>query len=100
MKKPDDVNAQDPARAHGRAPVQNGAPEPGERKPFNFWRLVGTVSSLGWSMVLPMVGGALLGNYLDKLTGREYVWTIGLLFGGVAMSLYNMYQILFKEMNE
>jgi ATP synthase protein I len=62
--------------------------------------MVGTVSALGWSMVLPMVGGALLGNYLDELTGREYVWTVGLLFGGVAMSLYNMYQILFKEMDE
>lgn len=72
----------------------------GDRKPFHFWRMVGIVSSLGWSMVLPIVGGALLGNYLDKVTGSEYVWTVGLLFGGVAMSLYNMYHILFKEMND
>ncbi len=83
--------------AHGNAPDEPRAR--GEQKPFHFWRTVGTVSSLGWSMVLPIVGGALLGNYLDKVTGREYVWTVGLLFGGVAMSLYNMYHILFKEMN-
>ena len=62
-----------------------------------FWRLVATVSSIGWSMVLPLVAGALLGNYLDRLTGNEYEWTIGLLFVGVAMSLYNLYHILFKE---
>jgi ATP synthase protein I len=55
------------------------------------------MSSLGWSLVVPIVGGALLGNYLDRLTGQEFTWTIGLLFGGVAMSLYNLYHILYKE---
>jgi predicted F0F1-ATPase subunit len=66
-------------------------------KPFNFWRLVATVSALGWSLVLPIVGGALLGSYLDKITDQGYAWTVGLLFVGVAMSLYNLYHILFKE---
>jgi hypothetical protein len=46
---------------------------------------------------LPIVAGALLGNYLDRITGRELVWTVGLLFTGVAMSLYNLYHILFRE---
>lgn len=67
---------------------------PPPKKPFNFWRLAATVSSLGWSLALPIVGGALLGNYLDRLTGQEYIWSIGLLFAGVAMSLYNLYHIL------
>jgi ATP synthase protein I len=70
---------------------------PPEKAKDNFWRLVATMSSLGWSLVLPIVGGALLGNYLDKVTGQEFVWTVGLLFGGVAMSLYNLYHILYKE---
>ena len=48
-------------------------------------------------MVLPIVGGAFLGNYLDKVTGQEFQWTIGLLFVGVAMSLYNLYHILYKD---
>ena len=55
------------------------------------------MSSLGWSLVVPIVGGALLGNYLDRLFGQEFMWTIGLLFGGVAISLYNLYHILYKE---
>ena len=36
-------------------------------------------------------------GYLDRITGREFVWTVGLLFGGVAISLYNLYHILYKE---
>ena len=32
------------------------------KSPFNFWRLVARVSSLGWSLALPIVGGALLGQ--------------------------------------
>jgi hypothetical protein len=58
------------------------------------------MSSLGWSLVVPIVGGALLGHYLDHITGREFVWTVGLLFGGVAISLYNLYHILYKEIQE
>jgi predicted F0F1-ATPase subunit len=69
----------------------------GEKRSSSFWRLVATMSSLGWSLVLPIVGGVLLGEYLDKMTGQRFVWTVGLLFGGVAISLYNLYRILFKE---
>jgi ATP synthase protein I len=82
----------------GRPPDAERPPRAlSEEKPFHFWRLVATVSSLGWSLVLPPVAGAFLGNYLDKLTGQEYIWTIGLLFAGVALSLYNLYHILYKE---
>ncbi len=70
---------------------------PKDKRSAKFWRLVATLSSLGWSLVLPIVAGALLGNYLDRITHREFVWTIGLLFVGVALSLYNLYHILFKE---
>jgi predicted F0F1-ATPase subunit len=73
---------------------------PRGKKPLNFWRLVAIMSSLGWSLVVPIVGGALLGSYLDRITGHGYVWTIGLLFAGVAMSLYNLYHILYKETQE
>jgi len=80
------------------APEETRASEPArEKRPFNFWRLAATMSTLGWSLVLPIVAGALLGNYLDKVTGREYIWTVGLLFTGVAISLYNLYHILYKE---
>ena len=73
-------------------------PEQPQRKgSASFWRLAATMSSLGWSLVVPIVGGAFLGSYLDRITGQEFAWTIGLLFAGVAMSLYNLYHILYKE---
>lgn len=73
-----------------------GSP-PEKKSSYTFWKMVGTLSSLGWSMVLPIIGGALLGNYLDKLSGGGVEWTVSLLFVGVAMALYNLYHILFKE---
>jgi ATP synthase protein I len=74
---------------------------PQDKKPFNFWRLVATMSSLGWSLVLPIAGGALLGHYLDGLAGEGGVaWTVGLLFLGVSLSLYNLVHILFKDAME
>lgn len=77
----------------------NESPRPPQEKKSirTFWKMVGTLSSLGWSMVLPIIGGALLGSYLDKLSGGGVEWTVSLLFVGVAMALYNLYHILFKE---
>ncbi|HUT20768.1 MAG TPA: AtpZ/AtpI family protein [Anaerolineae bacterium] len=65
-----------------------------------FWHLVGTMASLGWSLVLPIVGGAFLGHYLDQITDQGVKWTVGLLFLGVAMAFYNLYYILFRESND
>jgi predicted F0F1-ATPase subunit len=78
----------------------NRSEPPKEEKHFSFWQLAVAMTSLGWSLVLPIVGGALLGSYLDRVTGHGYVWTVGLLFTGVAMSLYNLYHILYKETQE
>ena len=78
----------------------NKSEAPQGKTPIRFWRLVAIMSSLGWSLVVPIVGCALLGNYMDRITGQEFTWTIGLLFGGVAMSLYNLYHILYKETRE
>ncbi len=75
----------------------NESDPPPKKKNLKIWHLAATMSSLGWSLVIPIVAGALIGRYLDELTGQKIVWTAGLLFGGVAMSLYNLYYILFKE---
>jgi ATP synthase protein I len=71
--------------------------EEGRSESSRFWRTVGIMSSLGWSLVAPIVGGALLGHYLDRLTNQGVKWTVGLLFVGVAMSLYNLYQIMVES---
>jgi ATP synthase protein I len=73
-------------------------PERDDRKERSkFWQLAMTMASLGWSLVLPIVGGALLGHYLDQITDQGVKWTVGLLFLGVALAFYNLYYILFRQ---
>jgi ATP synthase protein I len=74
--------------------------EDDRKESSGFWRLVATMSSLGWSLVMPIVGGAFLGHYLDRITDQGVKWTVGLLFAGVAMSLYNLYYTMVKETTE
>lgn len=76
-------------------------PERDDRKERSkFWQLAMTMASLGWSLVLPIVGGALLGHYLDQLTDQGVKWTVGLLFLGVGLAFYNLYYILFRQSNQ
>ena len=62
-----------------------------EDKPENFWRLVAQASQLGWNMAIPIVGGVLLGRYLDDRFDKEFMWTLSLLLMGVAVAFNNLY---------
>lgn len=53
------------------------------------------ITTLGLVMVLPIVGGAYLGNWLDSLIeGYSIRWTITLLFGGVVLGFSNVYFLI------
>ena len=62
-----------------------------EKRPDNFWGLVAQASMLGWNLIVPIVGGVLLGRYLDDKFGNEFTWTLSLLLGGVAVAFNNLY---------
>lgn len=50
------------------------------------------IGTLGLVFVLPVVGGAYLGQWLDSLSGKaSFGWTIGLILLGVAIGLINAY---------
>lgn len=50
------------------------------------------VGTLGLLFVLPVVGGAYLGNWLDKLaSGYSTRWTISLILTGVMLGIVNVY---------
>jgi ATP synthase protein I len=70
-----------------------------EDKPDNFWRLVAQATTLGWNMVIPIVGGALLGRYLDDRFDKEFTWTLSLLLMGVAVAFNNLYA-MYRENSE
>jgi ATP synthase protein I len=53
------------------------------------------ITTLGLMMVLPIVGGAYLGHWLDGLmAGYSIRWTIMLLLGGVVMGFFNVYFLI------
>jgi F0F1-type ATP synthase assembly protein I len=71
-----------------------------QKQSARFWRLAATMLGLIWNLVIPIVGGVLLGSYLGTRLGHSEAWMVGLLFVGVAVSFYNLYRFLFEEMSE
>lgn len=56
-------------------------------------RMLAEATTLVWNLVLPIVGGALLGRYLDDRLGRDYAWTLSLLALGVLVAFGNLYTL-------
>ncbi len=55
------------------------------------------MGTLGLLFILPMVGGAYLGRWLDSLiTGYSVRWTMSLIFVGVMIGAINVY-LFIKE---
>lgn len=48
-------------------------------------RNLGVVGSLGWLLVIPPLGGALLGRWLDRHFGAGVFWSATLIFVGAAL---------------
>jgi ATP synthase protein I len=48
-------------------------------------RGIGTFGMIGWSIVVPSVGGAFLGLWLDRIAPQGFSWTLALLLGGVVV---------------
>ncbi|WP_022948558.1 AtpZ/AtpI family protein [Methylohalobius crimeensis] len=54
------------------------------------------LGTAGLVLVLPMVAGAYLGNWIDsKLPGYSIQWTLSLIFLGLVLGLVNLW-LLFK----
>ena len=51
-------------------------------------RGIGTFGMIGWSIVVPTVGGAYLGHWLDRVLPQVFSWTIALILGGVVLGAF------------
>ena len=49
---------------------------------------------LGFGIAVPLVGGALLGSYLDKMLGTTPKVTLSLIFLGLIISGFYLYKII------
>lgn len=56
------------------------------------------LTSLGWEIAIPIFGGVILGYQLDRVIQTTYIFTLSLLFLGIAVGYYNIYKRIEFEM--
>jgi len=54
------------------------------------------VLSIGWDLAIPIVGGAVLGHFLDTWLGISYTFTLGLLVLGVMIAYFNLSRLIHR----
>lgn len=62
--------------------------------------LLASVTTLAWNLVLPIIGGVLLGYYLDQRAGNGLTWTLSLLVLGVLIAFSNLYNLYIEQGRE
>ncbi|MBI3379555.1 AtpZ/AtpI family protein [Candidatus Gottesmanbacteria bacterium] len=68
----------------------------GKKEEKRFFATLSLVSQLGLSICLPIVGGAFLGQFLDKKFTTSPRMTLSLIFLGLFIGITNIYFILSK----
>ena len=58
----------------------------------NLWVQVSRVGTLGWLLALPIVGGALLGHYIDRRLGTGLSFTLATLALGLTIAGYALWR--------
>ena len=76
-----------------RARIEKGRREEGR----SFWSYLGLIGAVGWSVVVPMTLGVLLGLWLDRKYGSGTKWTLGLLVFGLVVGCLNAWRLISKE---
>ncbi len=64
------------------------------------WYGLGMAGSVGWSVVVPTVLGALLGAWLDKHHPGTHSWTLALLVAGLVLGCASAWRWVTRESRE
>ena len=68
-----------------------------ERPPPNPLLGLGTFGMIGWSVVVPSVGGIFLGLWLDRIAPQTFSWTVALLLAGVVIGIMIAWSWVMRE---
>jgi F0F1-type ATP synthase assembly protein I len=63
----------------------------------NIMNLIAEVSTLAWNLVIPIVGGVMLGHYLDNRSDSGVTWTLSLLVLGVIIAFSNLFNLYIEH---
>jgi ATP synthase protein I len=61
------------------------------------WFGLGTFGLIGWSIVVPLILGVLLGQWLDSQHPQRFSWTLSLLLAGLTIGCINVWHWIDKE---
>jgi len=81
-------------RVADRAERLKRARKEGDR---GFWQNLGLIGSVGWMVILPAVGGGLLGRYIDQKTDSPISWALTLVVVGLALGCIAAWQHIGRE---
>lgn len=60
------------------------------------WWYLGRIGQIGFDIAIPIVGGALLGKYIDNLVGSYPKATLIFLLMGIVLSVFRFVQIILE----
>lgn len=67
-----------------------------QRHLSHMWRESFAAISLGWELAVPIFGGVLLGQFLDRILGTVHIFTLGLLLLGIGSGYYNLIKAIHR----
>ena len=79
-------------------PPEGDSPKTKGKSPASIgMNLLAEVSTLAWNLVIPIVGGVLLGHYIDKKSDSGVTWTMSLLVLGILIAFSNLYNLYIEH---
>lgn len=60
-------------------------------------RNLAMIGAIGWTIVIPTLGGIFLGKWLDRLHATGIFWTMGLLTAGLGIGCYLAWKRMERE---
>lgn len=66
-------------------------------KPRTIWFGLGITGLVGWSVAIPAVAGALLGQWVDRQWPGDVSWTLTFLFIGIVLGCLNAWYWIQQE---
>lgn len=66
----------------------------GGKRASQGWYYLGFIGEVGFTIAIPIAGGALVGTYLDRMWGTYPKATLSFLFIGIAVSLVGFVRVI------
>lgn len=89
------MSAPNKDKLHGAIERQSARKSKFERTQKSFLAQTAYAGMLGLLFILPVVGGAYLGRWIDSsLKGYSLSWTVNLILIGIAIGAYNVYAFI------